>query len=107
MPNYRRLFQPGGTFFFTLVTHMRRPLFAQEAARRCLHDMMDQVRARRPFDLTAIVLLPEHLHCIWRLPPDDTDYSTRWACIKKGFSRLWLAAGGAQTPVSAARPDAS
>jgi hypothetical protein len=23
MPNYRRLFIPGGTFFFTVVTHRR------------------------------------------------------------------------------------
>lgn len=105
MPNYRRLFQPGGTFFFTVVTDDRRPFLAQEPARRCLHQMIETVQARRPLDLTAIVLLPEHLHCIWRLPQDDTDYSTRWACIKKGFSRSWLACGGRETPVSRSRRD--
>jgi putative transposase len=103
MPNYRRLFQPGGTFFFTLVTAGRRPLFAQESARRCLHQTIGETQARWPFDLTAVVLLPDHLHCIWKLPEDDADYSTRWACIKKAFSRLWLASGGAETAVSRAR----
>jgi len=27
MPNYRRLYVPGGTVFLTVVTHERRPLF--------------------------------------------------------------------------------
>jgi putative transposase len=38
MPNYRRLFQPGGTFFFTLVTCDRHRLFADEFARECLRE---------------------------------------------------------------------
>ena len=35
MSNYRRYYVPGGTYFFTLVTHERRPLFQHETARRC------------------------------------------------------------------------
>jgi REP element-mobilizing transposase RayT len=30
----------------------------------------------------SIVLLPDHLHCIWTLPPQDYDYATRWRLIK-------------------------
>jgi putative transposase len=45
------------------------------------------VRAAHPFDIAAMVVLPEHLHTIWTLPAGDTDYSTRWALIKAGFSR--------------------
>nr|VFK37992.1 MAG: putative transposase [Candidatus Kentron sp. TC]VFK39045.1 MAG: putative transposase [Candidatus Kentron sp. TC] len=41
----------------------------------------------RPFGIDAIVILPDHLHCIWRLPPDEVDYSTRWKRIKQEFSR--------------------
>jgi len=26
-------------------------------------------------------------HCIWTLPPDDADFSTRWGLIKGYFSR--------------------
>lgn len=45
------------------------------------------VKARHPFDIVAWVVLPEHLHAIWSLPPDDADFSTRWMLIKAGFSR--------------------
>ena len=78
MPEYRRKFRPGGMFFFTVVTQMRRRLFAREQGRSCLRRAIRQVQARRPFELTAMVLLPEHLHCLWQLPYGDTDYSTRW-----------------------------
>jgi putative transposase len=43
------------------------------------------VRARHPFHIEAIVILPDHLHCVWTLGPGDT--STRWSLIKGHFSR--------------------
>ena len=30
-------------------------------------------RQRRPFTVEAIVILPDHLHCIWMLPSGDED----------------------------------
>jgi putative transposase len=45
------------------------------------------VRARHPFRLEAVVILPDHLHCVWTLPPGDTDFSVRWSLIKEQFSR--------------------
>jgi putative transposase len=47
------------------------------------------------------VLLPEHLHAIWSLPLGDTEYSTRWAWIKKEFTKEWLALGGSEQSISA------
>ena len=91
MPNYLRHFQPGGTFFFTVVTAERRPLFSDEAARAYLRIAIRTVQADLPFDLTAIVLLPDHIHCIWTLPADDTNYSARWSCIKRHFTKQWIA----------------
>lgn len=35
----------------------------------------------------AIVVLPDHLHCVWTLPADDPDFSTRWRLIKTAFAR--------------------
>lgn len=49
---------------------------------------------KHPFKVEAICLLPDHLHCIWKLPPDDYDYPKRWRLIKAKFSRLYLKAGG-------------
>jgi putative transposase len=33
--------------------------------------------------------LPDHLHCIWTLPPNDTDFATRWRLIKTWFTKNW------------------
>jgi len=32
------------------------------------------VRARHPFAIDAIVVLPDHLHAIWTLPHGDADF---------------------------------
>jgi putative transposase len=103
MSNYRRWRVAGGTFFFTVVTHSRAPLFADAAARALLGEKMRTCQQRWPFEVNAIVLLPEHLHTIWSLPASDDAYALRWAWIKKEFTRDWLAAGGAEQIVSRAR----
>jgi putative transposase len=43
-------------------------------------------RRRRPFTIEAIVILPDHLHCIWTLPSGDADFSSRWHDIKARFA---------------------
>jgi putative transposase len=84
---YRRAYTPGGTFFFTLVTEGRRPVFSAAEAVEVLRDAFRTVRKSRPFDLDAMVVMPEHLHCIWTLPPGDADFSTRWRLIKTWFTK--------------------
>lgn len=84
---YRRDRTPGGTYFFTVVTAERRPVFADPAMVRLLGEVMRQERERRPFKVEALVVLPDHLHTVWTLPPDDADYPRRWSSIKGIFSR--------------------
>jgi putative transposase len=60
-------------------------------------------RQRWPFRIEAMVLLPDHLHANWSLPRGDTNYPTRWAWIKKEFTKTWLAGGGREHPTSASR----
>jgi putative transposase len=62
---------------------------------RCLHEAWRTARERYPFTTQALCLLPDHLHCIWSLPDDDDDYSTRWGFIKGVFSRRYVEFGGA------------
>ena len=81
---YRRSDTPGGTFFFTVVTHERQPWLVEPWCVKTLGDVMRHVRAQGPFENLAMVLMPDHLHAIWRLPPDDADFSTRWMLIKQG-----------------------
>jgi putative transposase len=99
MPNFRRNWLPGGTFFFTVVTAGRAPLFGDDRARALLGTCLRQERAARPFDVDAIVLLHDHLHALWTLPPGDFDFSKRWSSIKSRFTREWLAGGGAEQAV--------
>ena len=84
---YRRAFIPGGAFFFTVVTERRRPLLASANAVEVLRRAMRAVRATRPFEVDAMVVLPDHLHCIWTLPPDDADFATRWRLVKTWFTK--------------------
>ena len=37
--------------------------------------------------MDAVVILPDHLHCIWQLPKNDDNFSSRWRLIKSYFSR--------------------
>jgi putative transposase len=103
MPDYRRWYVPGGTFFFTLVACNRHPLFEGPVARRIFGKVLRDIRAEMPFEVVAIVLLWDHLHTIWTLPPGDDDYSTRWKKLKGKFTRRWLKAGGKEMPLSASR----
>ena len=103
MPNWRRAHVPGGTFFFTLVADQRRPIFNSEAARTILGNVIRECCSTHPFDIRAIVLLPEHLHTLWCLPSGDTNYSGRWQWIKTQFTQRWLDAGGTEVPVSDGR----
>ncbi|MDR3415881.1 MAG: transposase [Nevskia sp.] len=57
-----------------------------------LRESFRQVWRLRPFSIEAIAVLPDHLHCIWTLPPDDSDFSTRWRRIKGLFAQ-GIAAG--------------
>nr|WP_233199124.1 MULTISPECIES: transposase [Pirellulaceae] len=77
MGRYLRAKQPGGINFFTLVTAQRRPLLTTASSRRILRQSIENVRCKRPFDILAFVLLPDHLHTIWQLPQKDDDFSTR------------------------------
>jgi len=83
MPDYRRLIVPNQTYFFTVVTYERVPWLTTEIARNNLRSAILSVKKYRPFKIDAMVLLPDHLHCIWTLPEQDGDYSRRWQLIKK------------------------
>ncbi|HEY4259891.1 MAG TPA: transposase, partial [Schlesneria sp.] len=100
MPNYRRYFVPGGTYFFTIVTANRHPLFRNDRARTILGQAIRDELTNKPFEQIAIVLLPDHLHAIWALPSGDEDYPTRWKSIKARFTKDWISSGGDELPTS-------
>lgn len=83
MSDYCRAAVPGGTYFFTLVTERRQPILTHPDIRQALREAVETVRLSQPFAIDAWVLLPDHLHAIWRLPPGDADFSNRWRLIKR------------------------
>ncbi len=93
MKDLRRNYLEGGTFFFTVVTHLRQPVLCRTESRNALRTAILRVQQKHPFEVVAWVLLPDHLHCIWSLPIDDVDYSIRWNLIKRSVSyqlKDWL-----------------
>jgi len=86
MTKYRRLYVPNALYFFTVVTNNRDNIFDDPNARRLLRESINFVKESWPFDIEGFVLLPNHLHTIWRLPENDDNFSTRWRLIKYKFS---------------------
>jgi putative transposase len=86
MTNYRRNFVSGGSLFFTVnLADRRLRLLTDNIA--LLRSAFRYARARHPFVVDAIVVLPDHLHAIWTMPEGDADYALRWRLIKSSFSR--------------------
>jgi len=52
-----------------------------------LREAVAATRHTLPFEIGAFVVLPNHLHAVLRLPPDDSDFSTRWRLIKSRFAK--------------------
>lgn len=103
MPNYRRVYTSGGLYFFTVVTFGRRPFLTTDLARCCLRSVWQEIQKKHPFQTEAVCLLPDHLHCIWRLPDGDADFSGRWNTIKSMFSKRYLSCGGTEAVRNASR----
>lgn len=85
---YRRSQTPGAAFFFTVVTHERKKILLWGENPRVLKQAFETTKARHPFAVDAIVVLPDHLHCLWTLAPGDNDFSKRWMLIKSNFTRM-------------------
>jgi len=86
MSDYRRPRIPGATVFFTVALQERGAdtlITYAEALRVAVRRM----QAERPFYIAAAVILPDHLHMIWRLPPGDSDFPNRWRVIKARFTQ--------------------
>jgi len=86
MPNYRRAFVPGGCRFFTVnLLEPRKALLVDHID--VLRAAVEKTRRRYPFVIDAIVVLPDHIHAVWTLPPGDADFSLRWRLIKSRFAQ--------------------
>ena len=87
MPNYRRAWLKGGTYFFTvnLLKRHNNDLLVRHID--LLREVVRDVRVNHPFIIHGWVVLPDHLHCVIELPQDEDDFAIRWKLIKSNFSR--------------------
>lgn len=92
MVNYRRNKLEGACYFFTVTLRDRKSKILVEHI-DFLRQAFRDVKKVRPYSTVAMVVLPEHLHAIWKLPPDDADYSGRWQRIKGLFTRSLIKSG--------------
>ena len=83
---YRRNRVPGGTYFFTLTLADRSSRMLVDHI-DALRESLRKIRAERPFEIVAMVVLPDHLHAVWRLPEGDDGYSTRLQIFKRRFTK--------------------
>ena len=87
MPDYRRAWRPGGTYFFTINLLHRA---GNDLLIRHIDDLravIHRVRSAHPFKINGWVVLPDHMHCIITLPEGDADFALRLRLIKSGFSK--------------------
>jgi putative transposase len=94
--HYRRNLVPGGTYFFTVALQNRSVDWLITYV-HLLRGAFRKARNQRPFIVDAIVILPDHLHCVWTLPQGDADYTQRWRTVKGNFSHTLNKAGIART----------
>ena len=87
MPDYRRAWHPGGTYFFTvnLLQRQNNDLLTKHID--TLRQIVRSVKIRHLFTIHGWVVLPDHLHRVIELPGYDADFATRWRLIKLGFSK--------------------
>lgn len=85
MTVYRRLYVPGGTYFFSAHLQDRRS-DALVTNVDVLRNAVRLTRKRWPFVIEAAVILPNQMHMIWTMPTNDTNFSKRWRMLKSTFS---------------------
>ena len=92
MVQYRRSRVAGGTFFFTVNLHGRRSALLVDHI-DALQGIVRDVKTQSPFEIDAMVVLPDHWHAVWTLPPGDAGYARRLQLIKARFTKYLLREG--------------
>lgn len=87
MPEYRRPWVPGATYFITIVTHERHARFIDDGVVTHWRNALARAMEQKPFKIIAGVVLPDHVHLIVELPPGVVDLSSRIGLAKKLFTQ--------------------
>jgi putative transposase len=83
---YRRANVAGATYFITANLAERRATTLIDCI-DAFRDSIRRVKLRHPFEIDAMVVMPDHFHLLMTLPQDDANFSIRIGAIKSAFSR--------------------
>ncbi len=86
MPIYKRFYEQGGLYFFTVNLQHRSDNDLLVRYIDELYAAIARVQGSHPFKIHAWIVLNDHMHCIWEMPQHDSDFSIRWRLIKRYFS---------------------
>ena len=76
----------GRSYFFTVrLADPHSTLLTEHVS--AFGEALRQVRTKLPFHIDAWVVLHDHAHTIWTLPPGDHDCAARWRAVKIAFSK--------------------
>jgi len=92
MVDYRRVRVVNSSYFFTVNLRNRQSKILTQHI-DLLRKSFIETRIKYPFTIDAVVILPEHIHTIWTLPPNDDNYPTRWQLLKSLFTRKLVKVG--------------
>lgn len=89
MVSYRRDYTPGAAYFFTLTLKNRRADYLTTNI-NALKQAYYSVKQKYNFSTKAFVILPDHIHLLWKMQQDESNYSTPIRLIKTKFSNALL-----------------
>jgi glutathione S-transferase len=85
---------------FSQLEHIFSPRPSWDRRSTALIGRIDALRAAfrttckaHPFTIDAIAILPDHLHVVMTLPPEDADYTNRWRLIKRRYTDAAVKSG--------------
>jgi len=88
MRTYLRNRTPGDVYFFTVNLAQRNGYALLTENIGSLYEAFRYVLNDHPVAVEAMVVLTDHLHCLWRMPGGDHAYGMRWRLIKARFSMV-------------------
>jgi putative transposase len=87
MSKYLRNYVSGACYFFTFNLQERNNNSILMDNIYVLRSAFKYTKNKYPFQIDAIVILPDHIHLLITLPKDDSDYAKRIKSVKTYFSK--------------------
>jgi len=87
MSSYQSNRVEGITYFFTVRLKAGEGDFLVDNI-PLLQKSLRSVLRERPFYIDAMVILPDHIHCLWTFPIVRSDFLVRWQSFEKRFTIL-------------------